>query len=94
CGGTTAARCRTACCCAACRGSACTSRSMRCVSLGSVAQVEELGADAERTGSYGDYGFAMAAAAPLAASAADDFEAIDGASRVRRLRFRVRFLIS
>jgi len=56
--------------------------------------VEELGADAERTGSYGDYGFAMAAAAPLAASAADDFEAIDGASRVRRLRFRVRFLIS
>lgn len=64
------------------------------VSLGSVAQVEKLGADAERTGSYGDYGFAMAAAAPLAASAADDFEAIDGASRVRRLRFRVRFLIS
>lgn len=62
--------------------------------LGAVAQVEELGSQAESSGAYGDYPWAAAGGAVALGSApADSFEELAGATRVRTLRYRVRFLI-
>ncbi|RSZ41268.1 MULTISPECIES: SIMPL domain-containing protein [unclassified Variovorax] len=63
--------------------------------LGAIAQVEELGSQAENSGSYGDHTWAYAggAVALAAAGPGDDFEELAGATRVRTLRYRVRFLI-
>lgn len=62
--------------------------------LGAVAQIEELGSQAENSGAYGDHTWALAAAAPMSAGgAADEFEELGGATRKRTLRYRVRFLI-
>lgn len=62
--------------------------------LGAVAQIEELGSQAENSGAYGDHTWALAAAVPMSAGgAADEFEELGGATRKRTLRYRVRFLI-
>jgi len=63
------------------------------VSLGAVAQVEQLGAYTEGSGAYGDHGWAVGAARGLAAGA-EDFENLARATRMHTLRYRVRFLIS
>lgn len=62
--------------------------------LGAVAQIEELGSQAENSGAYGDHTWAFGGAMPLAAAVpADHFEELAGATRARTLRYRVRFLI-
>ncbi|RQO53816.1 hypothetical protein DBV14_13650 [Variovorax sp. KBW07] len=63
--------------------------------LGAVAQIEELGSQAENSGAYGDHtwGFAAAASMSPGGGAADEFEELGGATRKRTLRYRVRFLI-
>ena len=63
------------------------------VPLGAVAQVEQLGAHTEGSGAYGDYGWAVGAARGIAAGA-EDFENLAGATRMRTLRYRMRFLIN
>jgi uncharacterized protein YggE len=64
------------------------------ITLGAVAQIEELGSQAENSGAYGDHTWALAAAVPMSAGgAADEFEELGGATRKRTLRYRVRFLI-
>lgn len=61
--------------------------------LGTVAQIEELGSQAESSGAYGDYPWAAAAGSMALAESPNDFEELSGATRVRTLRYRVRFLI-
>jgi len=62
--------------------------------LGAIAQIEELGSQAENSGAYGDHTWAFAAAASMpAGGGSDEFEELGGATRKRTLRFRVRFLI-
>ncbi|SEM00051.1 Protein of unknown function [Variovorax sp. YR750] len=65
------------------------------VTLGAVAQVEELGSQADNSGAYGDrnWGYAGGAVALASAGPGDDFEELAGAKRTRTLRYRVRFLI-
>ncbi|WP_198086078.1 SIMPL domain-containing protein [Variovorax sp. E3] len=63
------------------------------VTLGAVAQVEELGSQADNTGAYGDYTWALGGAAAAMAAPANEFEELAGATRVRTLRYRIRFLI-
>lgn len=65
------------------------------VTLGAVAQVEELGSQADNSGAYGDHTWAYAggAAASASGSPESDFEELAGAMRTRTLRYRVRFLI-
>ena len=64
------------------------------VTLGAVAQVEELGSQADSSGAYGDHTWAYAGGgAALAASPEGNFEELAGAKRIRTLRYRVRFLI-
>lgn len=64
------------------------------VTLGAVAQIEELGSQAENSGAYGDHTWPLAAAMPMSAGGGtEDFEELGGATRKRTLRYRVRFLI-
>lgn len=63
------------------------------VTLGAVAQVEELGSQAQNSGAYGDYQWASAGGAAASMGGDDNFEELGGAKRTRTLRYRVRFLI-
>lgn len=63
------------------------------VTLGAVAQVEELGSQAQGSGAYGDHSWAAAGGAAASMGGDDNFEELGGATRTRTLRYRVRFLI-
>jgi hypothetical protein len=65
--------------------------------LRGISQIEELADKASASGAYGDEdwgGYAIAAgAAPGGHSEAPDYERLEGAQRVSKVRFRVRFRV-